>query len=69
MVRTQDTITKDTLNKHNNIIKEMTDKKKTLDQETDINKKIDSLNSIYDTLNKSYKEICDNIYTNKNVEK
>ena len=68
LVRTQDTITKDTLNKHNNIIKEMTDKKKTLDQETDINKKIDSLNSIYDTLNKSYKEICDNIYTNKNVE-
>ena len=68
LVRTQDAITKDTLNKHNNIIKEMTDKKKTLDQETDINKKIDSLNSIYDTLNKSYKEICDNIYTNKNIE-
>ena len=68
LVRIQDIITKDTLNKCNVIIKNMTDIKKGLEKDTDINKKLVSLNSIYDTLNKSYKEICDNIYTNKNLE-
>ena len=46
LVRIQDTITKDSLNKHNNIIKEMTNKKKMLEKEIDANKRLVSLNII-----------------------
>lgn len=68
LVRIQDTITKDSLNKHNNIIKEMTNKKKMLEQELDTNKRLVSLNIIYNTLNKAYKDISNNIYNNINIE-
>ena len=68
LVRIQDTITKDSLNKHNNIIKEMTNKKKMLEKELDANKRLVSLNIIYNTLNKAYKDISDNIYNNINIE-
>ena len=68
LVRIQDTITKDSLNKHNNIIKEMTNKKKMLEKEIDANKRLVSLNIIYNTLNKAYKDINDNIYNNINIE-
>ena len=68
LVRIQDTITKDSLNKHNNIIKEMTNKKKMLEKEIDANKRLVSLNIIYNTLNKAYKDISDNIYNNINIE-
>lgn len=68
LVRIQDTIPKDSLNKHNNIIKEMTNKKKMLEKEIDANKRLVSLNIIYNTLNKAYKDISDNIYNNINIE-
>ncbi len=68
LVRIQDTITTDSLNKNNNIIKEMTNKKKMLEKEIDANKRLVSLNIIYNTLNKAYKDINDNIYNNINIE-
>ena len=69
LVRGQDAITKEELLKNTNIIKELTDKKNTIENESDINKKVDTLNLFYDTLIKSYKELSNIIYNSNNLEK
>ena len=69
LVRGQDAITKEELLKNTNIIKELTDEKNTIENESDINKKVDTLNLFYDTLIKSYKELSNIIYNSNNLEK
>ena len=69
LVRGQDAIIKEELIKNTNIIKELTDKKNTIENEVDINKKIESLNLIYNTLVKSYKELVNTIYNSNKLEK
>ncbi len=69
LVRGQDTITKEELTRNTNIIKELTDKKNTIENESDINKKAESFNLIYDTLIKSYKELSNIIYNSNKLEK
>ena len=69
LVRGQDAITKEELLKNTNIIKELTDEKNTIENESDINKKVDTLNLIYDTLIKSYKELSNIIYNSNKLEK
>ena len=69
IVRGQDAITKEELLKNTNIIKELTDEKNTIENESDINKKVDTLNLIYDTLIKSYKELSNIIYNSNKLEK
>ena len=69
LVRGQDAIIKEELIKNTNIIKELTDKKNTIENEVDINKKIESLNLVYDTLIKSYKELVNTIYNSNKLEK
>ena len=69
LVRGQDTIVKEELLKNTNIIEELTDKKNTMENETDINKKIDTLNLIYDTLIKSYKVLSNIIYNSNKLKK
>lgn len=69
LVRGQDAITKEELLKNTNIIKELTDKKNTIENESDINKKVDTLNLFYDTLIKSYKELSNIIYNSNKLEK
>lgn len=69
LVRGQDTITKEELTRNTNIIKELTDKKNTIENESDINRKAESFNLIYDTLIKSYKELSNIIYNSNKLEK